>query len=192
MGGEMMNLVIIGAQASGKMTIGQEIEKMTDMTLFHNHDSIDFVRRFMEYGPISTELIQKIRMNFFEAFAQSNKPLIFTVVIDFNDSNDIDFLRQIQDVFHSFNREVLFVELETDLTERLRRNRTEHRLQCKPLKRDLEWSENDILSTMTFAQFNPEKSPEFLKYYYKINNTELSARESAQLILQKLNDIEKM
>ena len=68
------------------------------------------------------------------------------------------------------------------LTERLRRNRTEHRLQCKPLKRDLEWSENDILSTMTFAQFNPEKSPEFLKYYYK----------SAQLILQKLNDIEKM
>ena len=28
-------------------------------------------------------------------------------------------------------------------------------------------------------------------YYYKINNTELSARESAQLILQKLNDIEK-
>lgn len=53
-------------------------------------------------------------MNFFEAFAQSNKPLIFTVVIDFNDSNDIDFLRQIQAVFHSFNREVLFVELETD------------------------------------------------------------------------------
>lgn len=69
-----MNVVIIGAQASGKMT---------DMTLFHNHDSIDFVRRFMEYGPISTELIRKIRMNFFEAFAQSNKPLIFTVVIDF-------------------------------------------------------------------------------------------------------------
>ena len=109
-----MNLVIIGAQASGKMTIGQEIEKMTNMTLFHNHDRIDFVRRFMEYGSISTELIRKIRMNFFEAFAQSNKPLIVTVVIDFHDSNDIDFLRQIQAVFHSFNREVLFVELETD------------------------------------------------------------------------------
>ena len=168
-----MNLVIIGAQASGKMTIGQEIEKMTDMTLFHNHDSIDFVSCFMEYGPISAELIRKIRLNFFEAFAPSNPPLISTVV------------------FHSFKREVLFVELETDLTERLRRNRTEHRLQCKPVKRDLEWSEKDILSTMTFAQFNPEKSPEFLKYYYKINNTELSARESAQLILQKLNDIEK-
>lgn len=45
---------------------------------------------------------------------------------------------------------------------------------------------------MTFAQFNSEKSPEFLKYYYKINNTKLSAYESAQLILQKMNEIEKM
>ena len=187
-----MNLVIIGAQASGKMTIGQEIEQMTGMTLFHNHDSIDFVGRFMEYGSTSTELIRKIRMDFFEAFAKSNQSLIFTVVIDFNDVNDIDFLKQIQDVFHSFKREILFVELETDLKERLRRNRTEHRMQCKPLKRDLEWSENDILSTVTFAQFNPERPPEFLKHYYKINNTALSVRESAQLILQKLKDIEKM
>ncbi len=29
-----MNLIIIGAQASGKMTIGQEIAKQTEMTLF--------------------------------------------------------------------------------------------------------------------------------------------------------------
>lgn len=186
-----MNLIIIGAQASGKMTIGQEIEKMTDMTLFHNHDSIDFVRRFMEYGPISTELIRKIRMNFFEAFAKANRGLIFTVVIDFNDENDLDFLRQIQDVFHSFDREVLFVELETDLQERLLRNRTENRMKHKPLKRDLNWSEQDILFTAEFAQFNPEKSPEFLKQYIKINNTNLSAEETAQLILQKMNKIEQ-
>lgn len=70
-----MNLVIIGAQASGKMTIGQEIEKMTDMTLFHNHDSIDFVRRFMEYGPISTELIRKIRMNFLKLLLRATNLL---------------------------------------------------------------------------------------------------------------------
>lgn len=185
----MINLVLIGAQASGKMTIGQEIEKMTDMTLFHNHDSIDFVRRFMEYGPISTELIRKIRMNFFEAFAQSNKPLIFTVVIDFDDSNDVDFLRQIQDVFHTFERKVLFVELETDLQERLRRNGTENRLQHKPLKRNLEWSEKDILDTASFANFNSKQAPENLQHYCKINNTNLSAQETAQLILEKIKEV---
>lgn len=46
-GGEgNMNLVIIGAQASGKMTIGQEVERLTDLVLFHNHESIDFVTKF--------------------------------------------------------------------------------------------------------------------------------------------------
>ncbi|MDK7279808.1 N-acetyltransferase, partial [Streptococcus agalactiae] len=48
-----MNIIIIGAQASGKMTIGQEIAKQTGMTLFHNHDSIDFVLRFMPWSPDS-------------------------------------------------------------------------------------------------------------------------------------------
>lgn len=186
-----MNLIIIGAQASGKMTIGQELEKISDLRLFHNHDSIDFVTRFLPMSPEAKELIGRIRFDFFEAFAKANRGLIFTVVIDFNDESDLEFLRQIQDVFHSFDREVLFVELETDLQERLRRNRTENRLEHKPLKRDLNWSEQDILSTAEFAQFNPKTSPEFLKQYFKINNTNLSAEETAQLILQKMNKIEQ-
>lgn len=187
-----MNLIIIGAQASGKMTIGQELEKISDLTLFHNHESIDFVTRFLPMSPEARELIDAIRFDFFQAFAKANRGLIFTVVIDFNDENDLDFLRQIQDVFHSFDREVLFVELETDLQERLSRNRTENRMRHKPLKRNLDWSEKDILSTVEFAQFNPEKRPEFLKEYYKINNTNLSAEETAQLILQKINTIEQI
>lgn len=190
MGGSGLNLVIIGAQASGKMTIGQEIEKRRDMTLFHNHDSIDFVLRFMEWGDRATDLIRKIRMDFFEAFAKSGKSLIFTVVIDFNDRNDLDFLRDIQDVFHTFGREVLFVELETDVEERLRRNRTEHRMNCKPIKRNVDWSEHDILSTAETAQFNPKQAPDFLKRYYQLNNTALSAQEAAQLILRKVEELE--
>lgn len=185
-----MNIVIIGAQASGKMTIGQEIEKRTDMTLFHNHDSIDFVLRFMEWSDVAKDLIGKIRMDFFEAFAKSGKSLIFTVVIDFNDRNDLDFLRNIQEVFHTFEREVLFVELETDVEERLRRNRTEHRMNCKPIKRNVDWSEHDILSTAETAQFNPKQAPDFLKHYYQLNNTALSAQEAAQLIVQRVKELE--
>lgn len=142
-------------------------------------------------SPEARELIDTIRFDFFHAFAKVDRGLIFTVVIDFNNENNLDFLRQIQDVFHSFDREVLFVELETDLQEHLSRNRTDNRMRHKPLKRDLDWSEKDILSTSEFAQFNPEKRPEFLKEYYKINNTNLSAEETAQLILQKINIIEQ-
>lgn len=59
--------------------------------------------------------------------------MIFTIVIDFNDPNDVAFLDKIQAVFQSYDQEVLFVELETDVNERLKRNRTENRLKHKPL-----------------------------------------------------------
>lgn len=55
-----MNIIIIGAQASGKMTIGQEIAKQTGMTLFLNHDSIDFVLRFMPWSPDSIALTEGV------------------------------------------------------------------------------------------------------------------------------------
>lgn len=150
-----MNIILIGAQASGKMTIGQELEKLTDLTLFHNHESIDFVTKFIPMSSEARELIDELRC-----------------------------------VFHDFDREVLFVELETDLKERLRRNKTENRLYHKPIKRHLEWSEKDILDTAKFANFNPAKAPENLKHYCKINNTSLSAQETAQFIVQKMKELE--
>ncbi|MGT2933108.1 AAA family ATPase [Streptococcus catagoni] len=186
-----MNLVIIGAQASGKMTIGQELEKLTDMTLFHNHESIDFVLKFMPWSADATELIQKIRFDFFESFAKTGQGMIFTVVIDFNSPDDVCLLEQVQAIFHRYGREICFVELETDLRERLRRNKTENRLKHKPLKRDLKWSEDDILKTMDFALFNPKEAPKKLKHYHKINNTHLSAKEIAEDIYQRLIEIEE-
>lgn len=92
-------------------------------------------------------------------------------------------------MFFTHLREVLFVELETDLQERLRRNGTENRLQHKPLKRNLEWSEKDILDTASFANFNPKQTPENLQHYCKINNTNLPAQETAQLILEKIKEV---
>lgn len=46
-----MKLVILfGPQAVGKMTVGQCLEAKTDLKLFHNHMSIDFVSPFFDYG----------------------------------------------------------------------------------------------------------------------------------------------
>ncbi len=186
-----MNIILIGAQASGKMTIGQELEKLTDLTLFHNHESIDFVTKFIPMSSEARELIDELRLLFFKTFAKRQQSIIFTVVIDFNAPEDIAFLETLQSVFHDFDREVLFVELETDLKERLRRNKIENRLYHKPIKRHLEWSEKDILDTAKFANFNPAKAPENLKHYCKINNTSLSAQETAQFIVQKVKELEE-
>ncbi|PZO95264.1 MAG: shikimate kinase [Streptococcus pyogenes] len=181
-----MNLIIIGAQASGKMTIGQEIAKQTEMTLFHNHETIDFVLKFMPWSKAATDLITKIRLDFFETFAKTGRSMIFTIVIDFGDPKEVAFLAALQSIFAAHDQEVLFVELETSLEERLRRNRTENRLKHKPFKRDIAWSENDILSTMDYATFNSQQAPEKLHHYHKINNTDLTAAEAAQLIIQKM------
>ena len=36
-------VLIFGPQAVGKMTVGQELAKMTDLKLFHNHMTIDLL-----------------------------------------------------------------------------------------------------------------------------------------------------
>ena len=42
-----MKLVLIfGPQAVGKMTVGQELAKITGLKLFHNHMTIDLVSNF--------------------------------------------------------------------------------------------------------------------------------------------------
>ena len=46
-----MKLVLIfGPQAVGKMTVGQELAKITWLKLFHNHMTIDLVSNFFSYN----------------------------------------------------------------------------------------------------------------------------------------------
>lgn len=47
-----MKLVLIfGPQAVGKMTVGQELAKITGLKLFHNHMTIDLVSNFSHIIP---------------------------------------------------------------------------------------------------------------------------------------------
>ena len=54
----MAKLVLLtGPQAVGKMTVGQELAKITGLKLFHNHMTIDLALKFFDY---STKEGQKI------------------------------------------------------------------------------------------------------------------------------------
>ncbi|GJM72894.1 hypothetical protein HMSSN036_51100 [Paenibacillus macerans] len=46
----MKLIVLFGPQAVGKMTVGQELAKITGLKLFHNHMTIDLVSHFFDYG----------------------------------------------------------------------------------------------------------------------------------------------
>ena len=85
--------------------------------------------------------------------------------------------------------ETYVVELETTLEERLRRNKTENCLQHKPSKRDLEWSENELLKSLEKHKLNSEagEGEKIFKNYLKINNTNFSPEEVAKMIQEKFD-----
>ena len=187
-----MHIFIIGAPASGKMTIGQELSRLTDATLFYNHKAIDFALEiYQDFTEEMWEFVRGITFSFLETSARNHRSMILTDVIDFSNDYQLIYLKQIQDLLDNFHQEILFVELETSLEERLRRNRTENRLKHKPLKRHIEISEREILETTETLQLNSQNQPNELHHYLKINNTNLSAAEVAKQIQNKMNTIEK-
>ena len=185
-----MHLFIIGAPASGKMTIGQELSRLTDATLFYNHKAIDFALEiYQDFTEEMWEFVRGMTFSFLGASVRNQRSVILTDVIDFSNQYQLLYLKQIQDLLDDYHQEILFVELETSLEERLHRNRTENRLKHKPLKRHIEISEREILETTETLQLNSQCQPNELHHYLKINNTNLSAAEVAKQIQDKMNTI---
>ena len=187
-----MHVFIIGAPASGKMTIGQELSKLTGATLFFNHQPIDFALEiYQDFTEEMWEFVRGIYFSFLGTSARNHRSVILTGVIDFSNQYNLMYLKEIQNLLDDYHQEILFVELETSIEERLRRNQTENRLKHKPLKRHIEISEREILETTETLQLNSQFQPNELHHYFKINNTNLSAEEVAKQIQNKIKIIEK-
>jgi len=183
-----MKLVLIfGPQAVGKMTVGQELAKITDLKLFHNHMTIDLVSHFFDYSTIEAKrLVNLFRQEIFEEVSKGQlEGLIFTFVWAFELKSDWEYIENLANLFESRGGNVYFVELEADLVERLERNKTPNRLEHKPSKRNLEWSENDLLSSLKKHRLNSYDGEITYKNYVRIDNTYLSAEEVAKIIKEK-------
>ena len=91
-------------------------------------------------------------------------------------------------VFIPFD-ETYVIELETTVEERLKRNKTANRLEHKASKRNLEWSEKDLLKSVEKHKLNsdPGIGEKIFKNYLRIDNTNLSAEEVAKIIKDKFN-----
>lgn len=92
-----MKLVIIfGPHAVGKMTVGQELAKITGLKLFHNHMTIDLITNFFSYGSDEGKrLVELFRREIFEAVANSNlEGLIFTFMWALDLQDDWDYVAE--------------------------------------------------------------------------------------------------
>ncbi|WP_282942183.1 AAA family ATPase [Paenibacillus sp. RC67] len=183
----MKLIILFGPQAVGKMTVGQELEKITELKLFHNHMTIELVSPYFSYGSdVGKRLVRLFRKEIFEEVAKSQlEGLIFTYVWSLDMKSDWDYVHEISHIFESKGGEVYFVELEADLEERLERNKSPHRLEHKPTKRNTERSERALRNTFEKHRLNSYDGEINKENYIRINNTRISPEEVAKSIKEK-------
>jgi len=171
------------------MTVGQELEKTTDLKLFHNHMTIELVSPFFSYGIAEGKrLVALFREEIFKAVSKSDLyGLIFTYVWEFESKNDWDYIEWVCNLFESEGSEVYFVELEADYDERLKRNITPNRLENKPTKRNIEWSNGNFVRTEASHRLNSLEGEIKRANYIRINNTNISPEEVAKIIKDKFS-----
>ena len=97
----MKIIFIIGPHAVGKMTVGQELEKLTGFPLFHNHTTIELVHPFVSYGtPAGRKLVNGVRELFFRAFAESGGAgYILTFVWAFSEPGERAYIDHVRRIF---------------------------------------------------------------------------------------------
>jgi shikimate kinase len=180
-------IILFGPPAVGKMTVGYELAKLTDFRLFHNHMTIDLVLNFFEFGHARfNTLVSEFRRRVFEEVAASDLPgLIFTFVWALDHESDKAFIERSCNIFRDKGARVYFVELEADISERLKRNESEFRLSQKPSKRDVEKSRERLLDDDRKYKLNSNDDFFYKENYLKINNVNLSAHETARIIVDK-------
>ncbi len=178
-------VIILGPHAVGKMTVGQELAKITDLRLFHNHMSIELTRKLFDHSePEWKQLNNTIRQTVFELFAKGDfAGLIFTYMCAFDEQSEFNYLGSVIELFRQNGAQCHVVELCADFDIRIERNRSENRLMHKESKRDVEWSENEMRKTSEKYRLNSYDG-EVLPFdsYIKIDNTSISPEEAARII----------
>ncbi len=177
----MKLVIIVGSGAVGKMTVGQELMKITDLRLFHNHMMIEPVIDI--FGYFHGGVTQKLREVIFEEFLKSdNAGMIFTFLWAFDMPSDKEYIMEVASKFD----EVYCVELIADQAVRLQRNATENRLKNKASKRDIEASNQRLLNEERYRLVSePGEIP--FENYLRIDNTSIDAQTTAKMIKKKFN-----
>lgn len=176
-------VLIVGAQAVGKMTVGEALKERNGYSLFVNHDSLDLAAKIFTWeSPAHRPFSNAIRSAAFKAAIENDIDMIFTFVWAFNLESDWEYVKELNELFKG---ELYIVELVADMEVRLKRNISEHRLTLKPTKRDTEKSNQQLIDDTKkyrlVSNYGEVKYPN----YVKIDNTDLEPDEVVDIINKK-------
>ena len=182
-----MKLVIIfGSGAVGKMTVGQELMKITNLRLFHNHMAIEPVLEI--FGYYDGHIVEEIREIVFREFAASeNEGMIFTYMWAFDHQEDWDYIEHVKNIFRPYGAEFYYVELIAPQEVRLARNASENRLMNKASKGDVEASNARLMNEDAHYRLVSYEGEIPFENYLRIDNTDLPAEKAARMIKDRFN-----
>ncbi|MDW7658800.1 MAG: AAA family ATPase [Bacillota bacterium] len=180
-----MKLVfLIGNTAVGKMTVGQELAKITGLRLFHNHMTIEPVIEL--FGNYNSKVVSRMRQVIFEEFAASDQyGMIFTFMWAFDHQSDWDYVKHVSSIFEQHDAAIFFAELVAPQEIRLQRNTTSNRLQHKASKRDIEASNRRLIQDDQKYRCVSHDGEVPYANYIKIDNSALSPDTVAQMIKER-------
>ena len=177
-------ILILGSGAVGKMTVGQELMKITDFRLFHNHMMIEPVLEI--FGGFQGNLVNKLREDIFEEFMKTDyQGLIFTYMMAFDIPSEWEYIKSLSDRFEATGGTVYYVELVADQEERLKRNGSENRLKNKASKRDVVLSNERLKHEDANYRLESRDGEITFKNYIKIDNTHLEPDKVAAMIKER-------
>ena len=182
----MANLIVVcGPQAVGKMTVAESLRDKLKYNMMMNHDSIEMSDKIFGFGtPAQREFNSIFREKAFDLAVKHNVDLIFTYVCAFEVQEEREYLLNLEKMFKSNGGEFYFVELSADLETRLERNETPHRMERKVSKRDVVWSKSNLLKDAQNHRLNSEDGEILFKNHMKIDNTNLSPDEVADMVIE--------
>ena len=186
----MKILFIFGSTAVGKMTVGQELMKITDMRLYHNHMMLEPVLEIFggadgKQNEHKRKVLSRLRMVVLEEFAESdNYGLIITGMLSMGNANWEESLAPYIKIFEPNNADFYYVELFAPQEVRLQRNVTENRLKHKASKRDIEASNQRLIKDDLNYNYSTDGQIT-IDNYVRIDNSEISPDIVANMIKER-------
>jgi hypothetical protein len=176
-------ILIFGPSAVGKMTVGQELAKLTGFKLLYNHMIIDMITEFFPFGtPAYAKLTRSWFLQVMEAAAEERLPLIVTFSLAFFQSDARSIIDELSAKFREADMRVCYVELSAPIETRIARNETPNRRAHKKV----DWSTPERLREIeAWGRWNSDGDFPYPDDHLFIDNTDLSALDAATRIRER-------
>ena len=177
-------ILLFGAPAVGKITVGQQLERLTSFRLFHLHQVIDLVLQYFPYStdpaPSYERLVVSYRTQLFEEAARSGLSIVTTSGWKFDLPSEEAAAQAYVRPFLENGGRVCFVELSAPLQVRVERNQTGNRRRHKRI----DWATDDYLREDTARhRYDSGGVLPFDVPLLRLETESLSAEATAQRII---------